>query len=181
MDMPRTYQGWLIWRNADCMEWRVMIATWQTLIPLAYHDLLLKGIWDALTKISHFFRDIWLSKLNVDYIERLETNITETICKIEMIFPLFFYSIEHLPIHLPFEAKVGWPVQHRWMYPFERLYIIVAMEFIYKSTFIVFLNWIFLLIPCRYLINVKKKVKNKAHIEASICEAYIVEEISTFI
>ena len=29
--------------------------------------------------------------------------------------------------------------------------------------------------------NVKKKVKNKAHVEASICEAYIVEEISTFI
>ena len=25
MDMPRTYQGWLIWRNVDCMEWRVMI------------------------------------------------------------------------------------------------------------------------------------------------------------
>jgi len=27
----------------------------------------------------------------------------------------------------------------------------------------------------------KKKVKNKAHVEASICEAYIVEKISTFI
>jgi hypothetical protein len=41
-------------------------------------------------------------------------------------------------------------------------------------------------IPCRYLFNVKKKVKNKAHVEAliceaSICEAYIVEEISIFI
>jgi len=31
------------------------------------------------------------------------------------------------------------------------------------------------------LFNLKKNVKNKAHIEASICEAYIVEEISTFI
>jgi len=27
----------------------------------------------------------------------------------------------------------------------------------------------------------KKNVKNKAHVEASICETYIVEEISTFI
>jgi len=27
----------------------------------------------------------------------------------------------------------------------------------------------------------KKKIKNKAYVEASICEAYIVEEISTFI
>jgi len=28
------------------------------------------------------------------------------------------------------------------------------------------------------LFNLKKKVKNKANVEASICEAYIVEEIS---
>jgi hypothetical protein len=31
------------------------------------------------------------------------------------------------------------------------------------------------------LFNLKKKVKNKAHVKASIYEAYIVEEISTFI
>jgi hypothetical protein len=37
------------------------------------------------------------------------------------------------------------------------------------------------LIQSRYLFNLKKKVKNKAHVEASICEAYIIEEISTFI
>jgi hypothetical protein len=55
----------------------------QTLIPLAYHDLLPKGIWDAHTEINYFFRDICSSKLNVDHIERLETNIIETICKLE--------------------------------------------------------------------------------------------------
>jgi hypothetical protein len=31
------------------------------------------------------------------------------------------------------------------------------------------------------LFNLKKNVKKKAHVETSICEAYIVEEISTFI
>jgi hypothetical protein len=31
------------------------------------------------------------------------------------------------------------------------------------------------------LFNLKINVKNKAHVEASIFEAYIVEEISTFI
>jgi len=100
----------------------------QTLIPLAYHDLLPKGIWDALTEISHFFKDICSSKLNVDHIERLETNIVETPCKLEMIFPpTFFDSMEHLSIHLPSEVKVGGLVQYRWMYPFERLDITVAM------------------------------------------------------
>jgi len=31
------------------------------------------------------------------------------------------------------------------------------------------------------LFNLKKKVKNKTHVEVSICKSYIVEEISTFI
>jgi hypothetical protein len=83
----------------------------QTLIPLAFRDLLPKGIRDALTEINHFFRDICSSKLNVDHIERLETNIVEILCKLEMIFPSsFFDSMEHFPIHLSFEAKVGGPV-----------------------------------------------------------------------
>jgi hypothetical protein len=86
----------------------------QTLIPLAFRDLLPNGIWDALTKINHFFRDICSSKLNVDHID--------------MIFPpLFFDSMEYLPIHLPFKVKVGGPVQYRWMYSFERLDITGAM------------------------------------------------------
>ena len=100
----------------------------QTLILSAYRDLLLKGIWDALTKISHFFRDICSSKLQTYHIKRLEMNIIERICKLEMIFPpLFFDLMEHLPIHLPYKAKVGGPVQYRWMYPFERLDITDAM------------------------------------------------------
>jgi hypothetical protein len=109
-------------KNHDCHVFM------QTLIPLAFRDLLPKGIWDALTEISHFFRDICSSKWNVDHIERLETNIVETLCKLEMIFPpSFFDSIEHLPIHLPFEAKVGGPIQYRWMYPFEQLDNTVGM------------------------------------------------------
>jgi hypothetical protein len=100
----------------------------QTLIPLAFRDLLLKGISDALTEISHFFRDICSGKMNVDHIERLEMNIVETICKLEMIFPpSFFDSMEHLLVHLPYEVKVRGLIQYRWMYPFKRLDITIAM------------------------------------------------------
>ena len=73
-------------------------------------------------------------------------NIVKTLYKLEMIFPaLFFDSIKHLPIHLPFEVKVGEPVQYRWMYPFEMLDITVAMLFIIKSFFLFFLidNFLF--------------------------------------
>jgi hypothetical protein len=66
--------------------------------------------------------------LNVEHIERLQRNIVEILWKLEMIFPpLYFDSMEHLPIHLQFEEKAGGLVQYRWMYPFERLNITVAM------------------------------------------------------
>jgi hypothetical protein len=43
------------------------------------------------------------------------------LCKLEKIFPpRWFNPMQHLLIHLPYEAKVGGLVQYRWMYPFER-------------------------------------------------------------
>ncbi|KAK4394091.1 hypothetical protein Sango_1879900 [Sesamum angolense] len=69
----------------------------------------------------------------------------------EIFPPAFFDLMEHLVVHFPYEVRVGGPVQYRWMYPFER-----------------------------FLHELKKKVKNKAHIEASIVEAYIVKEIGMF-
>ncbi|KAL0340154.1 UNVERIFIED_CONTAM: hypothetical protein Sradi_4532200 [Sesamum radiatum] len=59
--------------------------------------------------------------------------------------------MEHLIVHLPYEADVGEHVQYRWMYPFER-----------------------------FLRGLKMKVKNKAHVEESIVEAYLVKEIGLF-
>ncbi|KAL0378840.1 UNVERIFIED_CONTAM: hypothetical protein Sradi_3189500 [Sesamum radiatum] len=59
--------------------------------------------------------------------------------------------MEHLFVHLSYEANVGGLVQYRWMYPLER-----------------------------FLRGLKMKVKNKAHMEASIVEAYLVEEIGVF-
>jgi hypothetical protein len=57
------------------------------------------------------------------HIEHLKRNIIVIICKLEMIFlTLFFFdSIEHLPIHLTYKAKVGGLVQYKWMYYLERL------------------------------------------------------------
>lgn len=91
------------------------------LIPIALRDLLPDRIWGPLTELSEFFRALTSSSLRVDELEKLEKSIVITLCKLEQIFPpAFFDSMEHLPIHLPYEARVGGPVQYRWMYPFER-------------------------------------------------------------
>lgn len=93
----------------------------ERLLPVALKRFLPSNVWNAITKISQFFRDLWTSTLTVEDINRLEENIAEILCKLEIIFPLsFFKSMEHLPVHIPYEAKVGGPVHYRWMYPFER-------------------------------------------------------------
>jgi hypothetical protein len=57
----------------------------------------------------------------VEMMEKLEKEIPVLICKMEKNnSPRFFNPMQHLLIHLPYEAKVGGPVQYRWMYHIER-------------------------------------------------------------
>ena len=85
--------------------------------------------------------------------------------------------MEHLRVHLPMELKVGGPVQYRWMYDNER-YVVVGAEIHDRSCI-----WKWTLTVCnyRFLHHIKGKVGNKARVEASICNAYLMEEITNFI
>ncbi|KAL0352274.1 UNVERIFIED_CONTAM: hypothetical protein Scaly_1616100 [Sesamum calycinum] len=86
----------------------------QRLLPIAFQDVLPKPIWEALIELSIFFGDIYSMVLRVEHMEQLEKNIVEILCKLEKIFPPgFFDSMEHLPTHLVYEAKVGGPAQYR--------------------------------------------------------------------
>jgi len=124
----------------------------QRLIPLAFRDMLPKPIWGVLIEVSLFFKVICANAVHASVMEHAKISIIKTICKLEKIFPLTFFDLmEHLVIHLPREVKVEGPVQYRWMYPFERC-----------------------------MLYLKRKVRNKAKVEGSICEAYVLEEISNF-
>jgi hypothetical protein len=92
----------------------------ERLLPIAFSSLPEK-VWNPLVELSHFFRDLCSTTLNVAHLEQMEINMPIILCKLERIFPPgFFDSMEHLPIHLASEAKLGGPVHYRWMYPFER-------------------------------------------------------------
>ncbi|KAL0461926.1 UNVERIFIED_CONTAM: hypothetical protein Slati_0080200 [Sesamum latifolium] len=124
----------------------------QKLILVAFRELLFEFVWSALTEVSFLFQLLCSTILDVKKVQELEENVVVIMCNLEKIFPpAFFDSMEHLIVHLPYESRVGGPMQYRWMYPFER-----------------------------FLRDLKKKVKNKAHIEALICEAYIVQKIGWF-
>jgi hypothetical protein len=53
--------------------------------------------------------------------EKLKKEISVLLCKMNKKFaPRFFNPMQHLLIHIPYEANVGRPVQYRWMYHIER-------------------------------------------------------------
>jgi len=69
-----------------------------------------------------------------------------------MLFPHSFFTVMiHLVVHLAGDAKLGGPVQYRWMYPIER-----------------------------YLGKLKSYVRNKAQAEGSIAEGYMAKEALNF-
>jgi len=92
----------------------------QRLMPSAF-SLLPQNVWKPLIELSQFFRDLCSTELQEEQLHQMERNIPVILCKLERIFPPgFFDSMEHLPLHLPYEALMCGPVQYRWMYPFER-------------------------------------------------------------
>ena len=121
----------------------------QKLMPIAFKDLLPADVVEALTEVSNFFKDLCSTVLLRSDLDKMQKDIVRTLCKLELIFPpAFFDSMEHLIIHLVEEARLGGPVQWRWMYPFER-----------------------------DMRRKKLQVKNKARAEGSIAEKFVEVEI----
>jgi hypothetical protein len=83
-------------------------------------------------------------------IEKLQQQVPDMLCKLEMIFPPgFFTPMLHLIVHLANEALLGGPVQYRWQFCIER-------EFKY----------------------IRYKCGNKNKIEACIAEATLLHEMA---
>jgi hypothetical protein len=83
--------------------------------------------------------------------EKLEEEISVLLCKLEKIFPWWFNSMQHLLIHLSYEAKIGGPQQYRWMYHIEMT-----------------------------LKKLRAMVHNKAKVEGCIEEEFKLKEIAYF-
>ncbi|XP_059285088.1 uncharacterized protein LOC132038435 [Lycium ferocissimum] len=123
----------------------------ETLLPIAFSGLP-ERIWKPMSEISLFFKDLCSSTLREDNLCRMHQNIPVITNKLEKILPPGFFDVmEHLPIHLAYEARLGGPVQYRWMYPFERS-----------------------------IGKLKRAMKQKSKVEGSMCEVYLANETSHF-
>ncbi|KAK6137042.1 hypothetical protein DH2020_029215 [Rehmannia glutinosa] len=124
----------------------------QRILPVGIRGSLNKEVCDVLAELGHFFQRLCCKKLKRTDLEKMREDICLILCKLEKIYPPAFFDVMvHLPIHLPNEALLGGPVHFRWMYPIERS-----------------------------LCDLKQSVRNKAHPEGSVAEAYIAKECLTF-
>jgi hypothetical protein len=109
-------------------------------------------VWQVLAELSNFFRQLCAKELSRAVVANMEKMAHVLLYKLEKIFsPDFFLLMQHLILYLPYEARMGRPVQFRWCYPIERTLKVV-----------------------------RTKCKNKCKIEASMSEASILEEVSNF-
>jgi len=109
-------------------------------------------VWQVLVELSNFFRQLCAKEISRAVVASMEKLAPVLLCKLEKIFPPgFFLSMQHLILHLSYEARMGGPVQWRWCYSIERV-----LKVIHTMT------------------------GNKGKIEASITEASCLEEMSNF-
>jgi hypothetical protein len=88
----------------------------EILLPIMFRGFVKNDVWKALAELSYFYRHLCAKEIKKEMIEKLEQQILILVCKLEKIFPTgFFNPMQHLLVHLPYEAKVGGPVQYRWM------------------------------------------------------------------
>ena len=124
----------------------------ERLLPAMTRGFVPEHVWRVLAELSYFFRQLCAKELSWAVIDDLEKVAPLLLCKMEKIFPPgFFLSMQHLILHLPHEAQMGGPMQARWCYLIERCLKVL-----------------------------RKKCRNKARIEASMAEAFILEEVSNF-
>jgi hypothetical protein len=97
-----------------------------------------------LAELSYIYRNICAKQISKKLMIQFEKQIAVLVCKMEKVFPPGFMNVmQHLLVHIPYEALVGGPVQFRWMYGQER-----------------------------ELKKLRATVQNKARVEGCIAEAF---------
>jgi hypothetical protein len=109
-------------------------------------------VWNIFAELSYFYKQICAKEISKKLMLRFEKEIVVLVCKMEKVFPPgIFNCMQHLLVHLPWEALVGGPAQFRWMYSQER-----------------------------ELKKLREMVQNKARVEGCIAKAFVAKEITLF-
>jgi hypothetical protein len=90
-------------------------------MPVMFRGYFKADLWKIFVEPSYFYRQICAKQVLKVMMQMLEKGIVVLVCKMETVFPPgWFNAIQHLLVHLPWEARVGGPMLFRWMYSQER-------------------------------------------------------------
>jgi hypothetical protein len=135
--------------GVKCHDYHIFM---ERLLPVMFLRYLDDDVWMALVELSHFYRQLCAKEIKKDMMKKLEEEIPVLLCKLEKIFPPgWFNPIQHLLVHLPYEAKIVGLQQYRCMYHIERA-----------------------------LKKLRSMVRNKAKVEGCIAEEFKLKEITYF-
>ena len=76
----------------------------------------LPQVWQVLAELSFFFRQLCAKELSLTVIEEMERMAPVLLYKLEKIFPPgFFNPMQHMILHLPYEARMAGDIPAVWM------------------------------------------------------------------
>ena len=82
----------------------------ERLLPMMVRGYVPEHVWQVLAELSYLFRQLCAKELSRTIIDDLEKAAPVLVYKLETIFPPgCFLSMQHLIVHLPYEARMGGP------------------------------------------------------------------------
>ena len=82
----------------------------ERLLLTMVRDYVPENVCLVLVELSYFLRQLCAKELSRTIIDDLEKGAPVLLCKLEKIFlPGFFLSMQHLIVHLPYDARMGGP------------------------------------------------------------------------
>ena len=83
----------------------------ERLLPTMVRGYVPEHVWQVLAELSYLFRQLCAKELSRTVIDDMEKATPVLLCKLEMIFPPgFFLPMQHLIVHLLYEAWMGGPM-----------------------------------------------------------------------
>jgi hypothetical protein len=84
----------------------------ERLLSVMFHDYFDTDLWKMFVELSYFYRQLCAKQVSKTMMQKFEKEILILVCTIEkVLMPGQFNAMQHLLVHLPWEAKVGGPVQ----------------------------------------------------------------------
>jgi hypothetical protein len=88
----------------------------ERLVLVMFRGYFSPDVWKIFEELNYFYKQICAKEISKKLMLRFEKEIVVLVCKMEKVFPpRFFNCMQHLLVHLPWEALVGGPAQFRWM------------------------------------------------------------------